>query len=360
MAFGVSNTLILAVLVGVIFLIIAGFFARRRLQGGEDAANDDSGTERLTQKEQRESYHVPLKKRVTGMTPESKAIAGGTLVIAVVIGYNLWSYLKTGSPTQMAYATETQVILATLVGGVIFVHYDRKRQGHLGKLRIEHEADPEDDQAETTPETVVFDQRDVIETENGLVVHEYSKRRYFGFFRRAKRVAEDRRLRNDDDVYRPLDDKVGHLIPERATEYEDGVYSFRTKGAATTRSVDSVHDIEYLPAYSMSREERARVNADMDMMKTDLREQSHQLAHKDAKIRRLQTTIENMTEQDWTRFLQFAERLAPLFGRGYSQSQVLQKLDDGYLSRSPRNGEGGEGEGDLQLGNGQAPSRGES
>lgn len=357
---GVSWTIIVAVLVSFLVLSILGYFARRKLQQRDDKANEDSGTERAARKQQR-STRIPLRTRMNGMTPEGKAIAIAACLILVTIVVNVWQYMKTGSPTQMAYAQETQVVLATLVGGFLFVRYDRKRRKHFGVLRIEHEADPEDDQSETTPETIHFDTRDVIETEDGLVVHEYTKGGIFGLFRRAKRVADDPTLRDDDDVYRPLDDKIGHLVPERATEFRDNVYVFRSKGSRPTKSPDTVEDIQYKPAYSMSREERARVNADMDMMRTDLREQSHQIAHKDAKIRTLEQKVDNLDNAQWTRFLAFAERLAPLFGRGFNQQQVLQKLDDGLpTGHTSRNGDGSGGDDLLPQQDGQSASRGES
>ncbi|MFB6121118.1 MAG: hypothetical protein ABEJ68_08400 [Halobacteriaceae archaeon] len=330
-----------------IALAVGIYFLRRRLSDGDE--NDDEQRLEQQQRARRSRDNsLPVTKRVGGWTWPTKWLVGGILVVFTVVTWNIYTYLKTGSPTQMAYAQETQLFVAGLVTFAGGIWYDRRLDRRSGTIHVRHESDPDEGSGETT-ETIHYHPDDVIEDEHGMVVAEYTRTRRFGLFRQPKRVADDRRLRNDGDVHRPLSDKVYHRLPDHAVQVGRNEWVVRTQGVDTSSSPTAVADYEYRPPFSLSRERLHQIHADMDQMQSEVKQKNRILADRDAKIRELEQMLKNARTDDWRQFLDILRELAPYIGGGQSNEQILQKLpDDAFKGHSSRDTAGnGEENGEL-------------
>lgn len=320
-----------AILGVLVLIVVVLYLIRRRMHSGDDDG-EDSGQQRVDDSQQartRERPSLGMRQRAAGLTWPAKVLAVGTLVVLGVIIWNIYTYLKTGSPTQMAYARETQL---AIVGGATFVvgaWWARKQRRSEGIVDIEYEPVPGSGRSETTTERLYFNTDDVVQTEDGLVVHEYTDGRFMKAYRQPKRVADDRRLRGDEHVRRPLSDKIGHRIPEHAEEVADNHWVFRTKGQRTARSPEMVADYDYLPPYSMSQERKLQIEQDVEEMASRVDQTQRKLAHKDEMIRELETMLENARTENWRDLIEVLQKVAPLVGSGYSNQRVLQKLPEG-------------------------------
>lgn len=331
------------VLVGLVILVLiaAGVYYLRRRMTRSDDSNEETGVERAAERDRMGTYSVPLRSRVAGMPREARYMTVLAAVIMLIIAWNVYDYLKTGSPTQMAYTIEAQM---AVVGGMTFaagILYERRRGRREGQLSIHHEARPEDGRSETWTETVYFNADDTEDTDDGLLVYEYKRNRMFGLFRTPKRVAEDRVLRGSEEVKRPLDDKIAHLVPEHAREVASNHYSFHTKGKQESKSAKTPADYIYKSSWSLSSEQYIKLEHDQEKLETDYRETKATLAHKNRRIRQLERMVENSMTDSWEQFIDIAERLAPLFGSGLSNKEILNRLPkDAFATHSKRDGLG--------------------
>lgn len=339
--------------IGIVVLVfvavaLGAYLLRKRMS---DGGNEDDDEQRLNQQERTRRTRdnsIPVTKRVGGWTWPTKWLVGGVLLLFTVIGWNVYAYLKTGSPTQMAYAQETQLFVAGLITFAGGIWYDRRLDRRAGTIHIRHEADADEGSGESV-ETVHYHPDDVIEDEHGMIVAEYTRTRRFGLFRQPKRVADDRRLRNDGDVHRPLTDKVWHRVPDHATQVGRNEWTFRTQGVDTSSSPTAVADYEYRPPFSLSRERLHQIQADMDQMQSEVKQKNRILADRDAKIRELEQMLKNARTDDWKQFLDILKELAPYIGGGQSKEQVFNQLpDDAFKGHSSREAAGnGEENGEL-------------
>lgn len=331
-----QNTTLLLIAGAVIVLVIGvGFYLLRRRYMNQDDANQNSGTERIARGHEREQYDIPLRTRVGGMPWEAKAVLGTVFVFTVVVVYNVWQYLKTGSPAQMVYAAETQAVALSVAMLFVGIWYERSRaRKYEGEIHVKYEADASDGDTETTTEVIHYNPQDVVEDEDGIVVHEVNRRRVFGLFPTPRRIADDRRFR-DSDVWRPPEDKIGHRIPPHAEEVAPNVWEFYTQGSQLNRSPNTVADVEYRPPWSLSNEDYMRMHADMDMMQRSVREVRAQNAHLQQHVRKLEQTVEEHFENDWTKFIGVIQDLAPLVGSNRTENTVQRFRDNvpGHSSR---------------------------
>lgn len=311
---------------GVLLLALGGYLIRRTLS--DDEPNERTAEQRTDHRDAvRRDNSLPVTKRVGGMTWPAKWALGGVLIIFAVVGVNIYSYYKSGSPMQMVYATEAQMGVVALIAAGGGLLYERKRSSAEGRLDIIYEKRGEDGEYGTSEATVYFDTRDTFTDDHGTIVAEYGKNRLFGLFRQPKRVSDDRRLRNDGDVHRPLSDKVHYRIPEHAIEVDDGHYVVRSRGLATTKSPDAVADFEFRAPFTLSKEDLRRIHSNQQQMEIDINYLRAEAAHKDQRIRQLEEKVSNFDTEAWTKFLGIAERLAPLISRGHSE-QIVERLTD--------------------------------
>jgi hypothetical protein len=364
MALGdLSWTTIAIIGVGAAVLLIGvTWYLRRRSQ--RDEADQGSGTDRLEAAQEREDYSIPLRTRAAGMTIEGKAAAVGLLVAMGYVGFEAWSFFKTGSPSQITRAAEFQLALGGLISSTItLAWYRSQREGNIGRLEIEYE-DPDGEPGERRTSTVFFDARDVIEEpvptsragvpeseqteQTERIVHETTQPSFFGLIQTAKRVADVRELRNDS-VYRPHSDKVAHRIPKHAVQVGADEWYIRTKRRKTTNSPKNAADFEYLPPYTMSADRQARIETNNDIIRRTNRELRVNLADAEQKIRGLRDRLDAAEDDGFEQALAKMERMRSLIGPDYSQMHQHRHQERG---RSSRNGDGstnGNGHSDGQI-----------
>lgn len=349
---GLSLPVVIAIAVGVFVLLIGGvWLIRRRSTSSDDSADSNSGTDRISEEEERQDNSLPLRTKASGLTLEAKLALVGVVIIVAYLGFEAYSFFKTGSPSQVTRAAEFKLAVACLVIGLLAIRwYHNYRRKRFGRLEIEYEHEVGDGGSETS--TVWFDPRDVVERpkpsadtrgpedraeQTETIVHETTRPMLFGLFRRAKRVVEDPELRNGD-LYRPYTDKIGHRIPRHASYQGDNVWHIRTKGRRTTQSAKDAADIEYQPPHTMSKERRSRMETNMDMLQREARELATNLAHAESKNRTLQQKVDQDHEEQLETILKRIERISGII--------APRQTTTNYNPQQPRPGRSRDGAGE--------------
>jgi hypothetical protein len=330
---GPTATAALAVVVALLVGGILVYLARRRMSS--DGGNENSTEERIAHREARQDYHLPLRAKYRLMHPGAKIMTVGMFVVLGVIMYEIYTYMKTGSPTQHVYSQFALITVATLVGSVLGFKYGRGVLRGEGYVAVEYEATPDNDRSKSETKLIPFGPDDVHETEDGKVVHEQTQGRIYGIWRRAKTVVEDRELRGQN---RPDDDKIGHLIPDRAVEIKPNVWHFRTKGKRTIKDPTAVADVTYRPSFSMSNREKMQVSSDLDMLETANEELRVRLANAHREIVSLEDELEMVATRDWQELIQRAKDLTEISGNAPMYHQYAQMNDQNAHHANRKNG----------------------
>lgn len=325
-------------LVVVVFLSILLFYLRRRWNKMRQD-NDDTTAERQEEADRAQDTSVPVRTRVSHMPLPAKAMLFSFVVILGIIVWQVYSYMKTGSGTQILYAHSTQLFIVGMVGAVTMGFYERRRSSSEGKLINIYEPDHLNGETEPTVEQIPIQKDDVTGGEGSLLATEYTNSRLFFLWRRPKRIAEDEKLRNEPGVYRPIEDQIQHQIPDHAVEVADGIWINRTSGRETVKSPISEADYEYQSPKVLSMEQYLRIRSDNEQIKMTYREVMAKNARQSEIIEALEHEIDNLNEQDWTRFIEYLRELAPHISGGNRQYTVQQHEDE-YQGGHDGNGDG--------------------
>ena len=325
----VDSKLIIAAAVVIVLFALVVYIARKRMDTGTDNERKraDSGSPGDVGEP---DYGISLTAKATRMTTEAKVMAIAFVIAFVVAGVSIYSYVRSGSPTQVAFATEIQYVA---IGGVLVaigVWYGRRCYAREGVLDIIDEPEA-GEEGEVTTRQVYFNPRDTEHDRQGKIVHEYSERRQFGLFRRPKMAGEDRGLRN----HRPKTEKVKHQIPKHAVQVGPHRWQIRTKGDQIQKSPESAADIVYRPPSNLSTRDKIKHEQEMEKAMTHVGEVRSTVARKDKYIRSLEKQVENLEEEMWTKCFEIMERFAPMLRNGQSTEKVLQQVRED-VSRSPR------------------------
>ena len=320
-----------ALLVGTVII----YLARKRM--GETDTNDHSTKDRQDHRE-RVNAHLSSRQKWRLLSGPAKLAYASFLVAFGVVVYEVYTYFKTGSPHQVIYSTYSVVAVASTVGGVLGLKYGRGRMRSEGYLEIEYEATPDNDRTENSTKIIPFDPDDTFEDEDGLIVHEQTDRRVFGLWRRARTIIEHKQLRKQS-LHRPDEDKIAHLVPDRAVETRPNHFYFRTKGERIVKDPDEVEDVTYLPSYSMSNEEKMQFQADMDMIVTENKQLRTRLASAHKQLDALEDEVHMLTEQSEQETFDKIERLAEILGNGQNHYNYAQMQAANGHSGQQRNGQ---------------------
>lgn len=347
----------IAVIVGLVAALVAivgiVWFVARRANRRE---TEDSGTERVTEEDRRRQQGVPLRTHAKSLPIEGKLALGGVVVILLVVAYEVYSVAKTGGPSSLL---KNPYVIATLIGvaaGVGGLFYERRRRRKAeGRVTYIIEADAESGGEQHT-ETIHIDPRDVDqvtipagpntdeETKAGLVAYEYTERRLFGVVRRARRIAEDRRLRDDPNISRPLDDKIGYLIPLGPETEKTGSneWTVRTKGIKPSTTPHTPYDYKVLPPFSMNRKERERIRTDMQNLRDNLSAAKERIANQSEQIEHLEEQNQRLLTEEFDVVLGYFEKFKRLADGGETVREVLEKAPNSAFGHSARdtNGDG--------------------
>ncbi|WP_123619177.1 hypothetical protein [Halorubrum sp. CSM-61] len=321
----------LAAAIALLFLVVIAYFARRYLSKGE--TNQESSRERAEHEAEQQDYSLPLRSKFGQMQRPTQFMLLGACLVGFIVTYEVYSFAKTGSPTQIWYAQQTQLILAAMLTSVGAIAYERKRNRGEGEAHIKFE----DDKGELqTKKTIYFNTDDIAETEDGTVIHEYSRNRIFGLYRRAKAIVEDRELRQAA-VFRPPDDKIGHLVPEHATWLDDQTVEWRTKGDRVHKAEGKPFDYRYKPPFTLSRREYRQVQNDNEMLRDERRMLETRIANLQDQLKTIEGDLERAREQNFEEVLAQIKDMSDILGNSHETQVVEQHEDVGRSSRS--NGE---------------------
>lgn len=337
--FGPSVVAVVAAGVALLVGAIVFYLARKRM--GETETNNQSTQDRQEHRE-RVNSHLSSRQRWRLLSGPVKVAYAAFFVAFAVVVWEVYTYFKTGSPHQILYSTYSVVSVATLVGALMGIKYGRGRMRSEGYLEIEFEATPGNDRTENKTKVVPFDPDDTVETEDGLIVHEQTEGRIFGLWRRARTIVEHKKLRKQS-LHRPDEDKVAHLVPDRAVETRSNHWYFRTKGESIVTDPDEVADITYLPSFSMSNEEKMQFEADMDMLETENKQLRTRLAVAHTQLDGLEDDLKMLAEREESELLDKFERFSEILGSGqqhYNYQQMQQPQGHNGRQRNMKNGDG--------------------
>lgn len=374
-----GELIILAVILAVLVLGVVVLLVRRVRSGG---GNEDTGEARQQEQEAREKYRVPLRTHAREMPREGKVAMLALAVAFLVAGWEVYTVAKTGGPSQVLQSTYVQVAIIVAVALPLGMAYERRRRARTeGTITAIIEADPETGVEEQEVE-IPIDPRDVeqvadarphdpagldIDTEGlglddgetGLVAHEYTANRVFSLTRRPKRIAEDKNLRDDPDLARPLDDKIGYEIPPWATKIGEGEWVFRTKGLKKSLSPNIYADYYWEPPYSMNRERRERLKTDNQMMRETVASKNARIAHQSQQIDELERTVQRLLTSSWDEVMDKLEDLRQFASGNMTVRQTLEEAPNNPFGHGPRqNGQQGH-TGQQRDGTGRAPADGQ-
>lgn len=311
----------------VMVLVFAGgayyWFRRRK---AKRTLNRQTDAEQLPQQHRDGQNSVPLRTRAWGTPTEAKWLMALATAVLFYIGFQVYAYLRTGSPTQSFYSEQAAaVVLVTvaMVGGFKFKSYVDAKYGRL-EVVVESVPDEQDATVATETRTIYFHVDDVIHSDQGLAVNRYSDSRFLFIFRLPMRHADIARLREDEDVTKPAKEQATYAVPDRAHELQPNVYTFRTKGEKTSESSTTEIDIQWEPAFSMSYEEKKRREQDREKLLADVRETNATNARLSRQVEKLEAALAAAYEENFEQFMDIAEEMKDLVnGSGSTRSDEV-------------------------------------
>lgn len=312
------------VLVALILVGVGIWLLRRRYQSSSSTGNEDTGEQRQQAYREQRDRSIPLRTRAMRTPLEGKVIGFLALAIFVIVMYEVYSFMKTGSPSQVAAAWETKFLTGSMVAFGVGIWYDRRRKANTeGRVDVTYEAAPEIGEEERVV-TYYFDPRDTIWTDKGPVVFERKENRRFGLFRMPKLHGDDRRFRDVEDP-RPPGDKIGLELPSHARKVGPNHWSFRTKGHIILDSADSQGDIQFLPAYNKSREQEMQRATDIDNLQTQVKELKARNAQLEQSQRHRQEGQKNEIDELLDQIERVTERMQGMFQGKMNQVRITEE-----------------------------------
>lgn len=328
--------MILLVIVSLVLIVGGLWYLRRRYKRSDASGNEETAEQRAQAYREHRDRSIPLRQRALKTPLEAKIVGVLAVGIFALVGWNVYSYMKTGSPTQVAAATETKFVAATTVTFAVGIWYERHRRRKTeGRMDVTYESQPVDGREQRTV-TYHYDPRDVVRTESGPVAFERSESRWLGLFRLPKLHGNDRRFDNVEDP-RPPEDKVGIGIPSHARKVGDDHWQWRTKGDIVLESPTGPEDILFLPPDNMSREQRMQRQTDIDNLQTEVKE----LKARNAELESSQRSMREEEHNEIDRLLDGMDRVMERFQRMTpGTNHQVQIKEEQVPSRSKRDQNG--------------------
>lgn len=324
------------VIAGLIVLAIGIWFVRRRYFKSS-SGNEETGEQRQRAYEEHRQRSIPLRSRAMKTPLEGKILMFLVVGIVLAAGYEFYSFMKTGSPSQVAAAWETKFLAGFVVASIAGIGYERRRRTKTeGEIEVTYEAAPELGEEEKTV-TYYYDPRDVIHTDKGPVMFERREDRKLGLFRLPKLHGDDPRFRGVEDP-RPADDKIGLELPSHARKVGPNRWAFRTKGHIVLDSAQGPGDIQFLPAYNKSLEQEMQRSTDIDNLQTKVKELQARNAHLEASERERQTEQNNEIDEVLNQMSVVANRMQEMFNGTMNQVRITEESRPPSRSQRGQNG----------------------
>lgn len=327
----------------VVTLLIVGigiWLLRRRYKSSGSSGNEDTGEQRDRAYREQRDREIPLRTRAMRTPLEAKVAGVLTLIAVIVVMWEVYSYMKTGSPSQIAAAWQTKFLVGGSVMFAVGIYYDRRRRTRTeGRIDVTYEAQPTEGREERTV-TYYYDPRDSVYTDDGPVMYERREQRKFWLFRLPKLHGDDRRFDGATDP-RPPGDKIGLELPSHARKVGENHWSFRTKGRIILNSTDGLGDIQWLPPHTKSLEQEMQRSTDIDNLQTRVKE----LMARNAELEKEQRHRQEGQKNEIDEFLAEMERVVSQVADMLPGNQHVQITEENRpASHSKRDGGTGEDE----------------
>lgn len=336
---------VIGLVVGSLLLVgLVIWLVRRRYRNSDSTGNDDTGEQRQRAYEERENRDVPLRTRAMKTPLEAKVGGAVAFVTLAIVIYEVYSFMKTGTPSQVATAWQTKFVAASSAAFAVGIWYERRRRANKeGRIDVTYEARPWEGEDEKVV-TYYFDPRDTIHTKHGPVMFEREENRKFGLFRMPKLHGDDRRFKDVEDP-RPPGDKIGLELPSHHRQVGQNHYAFRTKDYIVLDSAQGEGDIQYLPPHNKSREQELQRQTDIDNLQTRVQE----LQHRNAELEVNQRSQREEEKNEIDRILDDMERvlskLRPMLQNQQSQIEITEENHQPSRSSRETNGRDDNGTG---------------
>lgn len=334
-------TILGLVVVGLLVLGVSIWLIRRRYKSSNATGNQDTGEQRDRAYREQRDRKIPLRTRAMRTPLEAKVAGILVFVTVLVVIYEIYNFMKTGSPSQIAAAWQTKFLAGGSVMFVAGIYYDRRRRARTeGEINVTYEAQPMDGLGERTV-TYYYDPRDTVYGDDGPVMFERREDRKFGLFRLPKLHGDDRRFDGAKDP-RPPGDKIGLELPSHARKVGTNHWQFRTKGRIILDSADGLGDIQWLPPYNKSREQEMQRSTDIDNLQTRVKE----LMARNAALEKEQRHRQEGQKNEIDEFLAEMDRVVSKVAEMFPGNQHVQITEENSPSSHSRR-ENGRGDGEA-------------
>lgn len=293
---------VLAAVATVVFLYVC--YRIWRWHSSVDEVDDQETTreELKSEAEYRTSRdRISRRDRIRAQPVTTKVFYGSILAFAAVFAVAAYQFAKTGSPQEMAYASQIEYAIQAiiLVGAGVVAKNRLDAKG--GEINVTYERE-----AENTSETFYYDpsMTEIVSDDNNdddvgpdevLLVPIYKSRRIFGLFWRPKMVADSERARDVDKnfpgdrviVEIPLD---GSSVWDRAEQ----TINLRAKKKDSVTDPNRTATFEFVPSERESKSTVQSVREENEQLKQEVKSERKMNAGLTAKLFQFEEAIEEL------------------------------------------------------------------
>lgn len=325
---------LLLIALGVTVAIVGSLYLLGKRGTFAPDSNDKTAQQRKEEKEiaERENFSIPLAARARSLSTPAKAVFLAVVGITLVGAYLGYQIFRAGQPAGQYISMEM------VAGGCAFI-------GILGGVRLKSWADARTgtlynvyptDTGEPDVEQVEFFKHEQIEYGSSRVIQQLHPANLIGLFRRHMLRGEHRKLRGGAA---PLSDVVTHLVPEHATELDDGLVLNQTQGEPDYQSsATAVADIKYHTPENLNYERAINLHEQKRRLQIKLQARKTTMNSLYDIIDELQTKIENDEYQDKEELMELFADFHQVSTRG---EQTIVNTRENGSRRTQENGQGG-------------------
>lgn len=284
-----------------------------------DSTNEESLEERDEMHSHRESFDIPVRKRIGSWSGPMKVFVLALGAFGVLVAATGYFALKTGSPVKTYVPEWAYMVAVGLFGVGAGVRLKNKFDEEIGRLNVVYERT---DGAPKT-EQVLFAKDRVGSLEGNPKVPEIAGR-WLGLFPRYRMIGEHRELRGGQ---KPLNDILEHAVPDHGVELPNGDYvvTTREEGEVYMKGATSRADITYRSTNSLSDERAQELRAKNSQMEARVKTLSALNSDLDSQLNKMRKRLENedyKTRQDLMEdFQQFSDMYSTLNVKIQDQTQ---------------------------------------
>lgn len=313
------TTVEVGVIAAVGVVAIAIYLAKRGLF---DPSEEDESRDELRERQSREDWSIPARKRVKALPGPLRVLLVGMVVVTVIVSYGLYQYFRTGAPADSFLTTEVQFGAVAFVGVVLGIGLARWFDKRRRSLWVAYEGEGEEPQVGEIP--VMTDDQEV--RDGRQVVKELARNRLLGLFNRYRQVGERRELRSNQSL---PSDRVEHLVPDHSINLPSGDFFVETQSEGDkVLSGGSSADLTYRSQNQMSYEESVTLRERMSRLRSRMRAVKATNAQLMDDIKKLRKEIENREYQEREALVEEIDEILTAMG------PALQMANPGFQDNS--------------------------